>query len=161
MTDTFEQRLRSKGLKLPAPMQVPAGLELPFSWCKVIGKRVTLSGHLPLANDGSLWPVMGKVGAEVDIEQGYAAARQATLAMLASLKRELGSLDRIENWVRVFGMVNTASGFHQTAPVINGCSELLIEVFGTQAGSHTRSAVGFAELPFNCPVELEGEVIIA
>jgi len=161
MGDTLESRLLDRGLVLPEPMRVPPGLVLPFSWCKVIGKRVTLSGHLPLATDGSLWPVTGKVGADVDIEQGYMAARQATLAMLATLKRELGSLDRIENWVRVFGMVNTAEGFHQTAPVVNGCSELLIDLFGQQVGSHTRSAVGFAELPFNCPVELEAEVIIA
>ena len=142
-------------------MQVPPGLVLPFSWCKVIGKRVTLSGHLPLAIDGSLWPVTGKVGAEVDIDKAYAAARQAALAMLATLKRELSSLDRIENWVRVFGMVNTAAGFHQTAPVINGCSDLIIDLFGENIGSHTRSAVGLAELPFNCAVELEGEVMIA
>jgi enamine deaminase RidA (YjgF/YER057c/UK114 family) len=161
MADMIEQRLREKGLELPAPMQVPAGIELPFSWCKVIGNRVTLSGHLPLATDGSLWPVKGKVGAQVDVDEGYAAARQAALAMLATLKRELGSLDRVEDWVRIFGMVNTAPGFHQTAPVINGCSDLLIEVFGDRVGSHTRSAVGFAELPFNCPVELEGEVIIS
>ena len=161
MTDAIEQRLHGKGYELPAPMQVPEGLVLPFSWCKVIGNRVTLSGHLPLASDGSLWPVTGKVGAEVDIEQAYAAAHQATLAMLATLKRELGSLERIENWVRIFGMVNTASGFHQTAPVINGCSDLLIDVFGDRIGSHTRSATGFAEIPFKCPVELEGEVIIA
>ena len=161
MTDAIEQRLRDKGYELPAPMQVPKGLVVPFSWCKVIGNRVTLSGHLPLVSDGSLWPVTGKVGAEVDIEQAYTAARQATLAMLATLKRELGSLGRIENWVRIFGMVNTASGFHQTAPVINGCSDLLIDIFGDRIGSHTRSAVGFAEIPFKCPVELEGEVIIA
>jgi len=160
MEDSIEQRLGEAGLELPRPMQVPAGLELPFAWCKVIGKRVTLSGHLPLAKDGSIWPVTGKLGAEVDIDQGYAAARQATLAMLATLKRELGSLDRVENWVRVFGMVNTAAGFHQTAPVINGCSDLLVALFGKRAGSHTRSAVGFAEIPFNCPVEIEGEVII-
>lgn len=160
MTDRIVQLLEEKGLDLPAPMQVPAGLVLPFSWCKVTGNRVTLSGHLPLASDGSLWHVTGKVGAEVDIEQAYVAARQATLAMLATLKRELGSLERIENWVRIFGMVNTADGFHQTAPVINGCSELLIDLFGESVGSHTRSAVGFAELPFNAPVELEGEVVI-
>ena len=161
MGDTLESRLLDRGLVLPEPMRVPPGLVLPFSWCKVIGKRVTLSGHLPLATDGSLWPVTGKVGVDVDIEQGYMAARQATLAMLATLKRELGSLDRIENWVRVFGMVNTAAGFHQTAPVINGCSDLIIDLFGENIGSHTRSAVGLAELPFNCAVELEGEVMIA
>jgi enamine deaminase RidA (YjgF/YER057c/UK114 family) len=161
MTGKIEQKLREKGLELPAPMQVPPGLILPFSWCKVIGNRVTLSGHLPLSSDGSLWPVTGKVGKDVDIEQAYAAAQQATLGMLATLQRELGSLDRIDNWVKIFGMVNTATGFHQTAPVINGCSDLLIDLFGDRIGSHTRSAVGFAELPFNCPVEIEGELTIA
>lgn len=160
MKETAEQRISTLGLELPAPMQVPAGLVLPFSWCKVVGRRVTISGHLPLAADGSLWPVTGKVGTDVDIDQAYVAARQATLAILASLKRELGSLDRITDWVRIFGMVNTAAGFHQTAPVVNGCSDLLLELFGTEIGSHTRSAVGFAELPFHCPVEIEGEVLI-
>ena len=80
--------------------------------------------------------------------------------MLGTLQRELGSLDRISNWLRVFGIVNTAPGFHQTAPVVNGCSDLLLELFGPQVGSHTRSAVGFAEIPFDCPVEIEAELEI-
>ncbi len=160
MTDRIQSRLQELGLELPAPMQLPPGLVLPFSWCKVLGRRVLISGHLPLAADGSLWPVTGKVGAEVSVEQANAAARQATLAMLATLQRELGSLERISNWGRIFGMVNTAPGFHQTVPVVNGCSDLLIAAFGPKIGSHVRSAVGFAELPMNVPVELEAELEI-
>jgi len=156
----IEQRLHEMGVTLPAPMKLPPGLVLPFSWAKVIGRRVVISGHLPIAADGSLWPHLGKLGPDLGIEEGYAAARQATLAMLGTLTRELGSLDRVTNWVRVFGMVNTGPGFHETAAVVNGCSDLLIAVFGPGIGSHTRSAVGFAEIPFNCPVEIEAEVEI-
>ena len=161
MTDTIDNKLAAAGLALPEPMQLPPGLVLPFSFCKTSGCRVLLSGHLPLNDDGSIWEVTGKVGDSVSIEQAYTAARQATLAMLGSLKRELASLDRISNWLRVFGMVNTAPGCNQTAPVINGCSELLIELFGPTIGSHTRSAVGFAEIPFDCPVEIEAELEIS
>jgi enamine deaminase RidA (YjgF/YER057c/UK114 family) len=80
------------------------------------------------------------------------------LAVLGSLKRELGDLDRIAAWLRIFGMVNSAPGFNQQPAVINGFTDLIIEVFGREKGSHTRSAVGMAELPFNMPVEVEGEV---
>lgn len=160
MSDRILTRLDEMGLQLPAPMRLPPGLVLPFSWCKVLGRRVLVSGHLPLAADGSVWPVTGKVGADVSVEQANAAARQATLAMLATLHRELGSLERITNWGRVLGMVNTAPGFNQTVAVVNGCSDLLIAVFGPEIGSHVRSAVGFAELPANVPVEIEAEVEI-
>ena len=94
------------------------------------------------------------------LEQGYTAARLAGLAILASLQRELGDLDRIDRWVRVFGMVNSAPGFNRQPAVINGFTDLIVEVFGKEAGAHARSAVGMAELPFNIPVEVEGEVLI-
>jgi len=158
MSDSVAEKIAAAGLVLPEPMQLPPGLKLPFSFCKLSGTRLLLSGHLPLNDDGSIWGVTGKVGDTVSIEQGYVAARQATLAMLGTIKRELGSLDRVSGWLKVFGMVNTATGFNQTAPVINGCSDLLIELFGPERGSHTRSAVGFAEIPFNCPVEIEAEL---
>lgn len=160
MTDRISTRLAELKLILPEPMRLPPGVSLPFSWCKVLGRRVVLAGHVPFGSDGSPWPVTGKVGADVSRDDAYAAARQAALCMLGTLQRELGSLDRITNWVKVFGMVNTAPGFNQTAAVINGCSDLLLEVFGPEVGSHTRSAVGFAELPFDYPVEVEAEVEI-
>jgi len=108
--------------------------------------------------DGSLAQPLGKVGAEVTVEQGHVAARLAGLAILASLQRELGDLDRIARWVRVFGMVNSAPGFNRQPAVINGFTELIVEVFGNEVGAHARSAVGLFELPFSIPVEIEAEV---
>src|SRR5262249_27173227 len=100
----------------------------------------------------------GKLGREVSLEQGYTAARLTALSILGSLKRALGDLDRIAAWTRVFGMVNSAPGFNNQPSVINGFSDLILEVFGSEVGAHSRSAVGMAELPFNIPVEIEGEV---
>ena len=156
----IEQRLQSLGLVLPAPLQLPAGAVLPFPWVRVVGSRALISGHGPTNVDGSLAQPLGKVGAEVTVEQGYAAARLTGLAILASLQRELGDLDRIACWVHVFGMVNSAPGFNGQPAVINGFSDLIVEVFGRQAGAHARSAVGMAELPFDIPVEVEGEVLL-
>jgi hypothetical protein len=101
---------------------------------------------------------LGKVGRDLTVEQGYVAARLTALSILGSLQRTLGDLDRIAAWGRVFGMVNSAPGFHRQPAVINGFSDLILELFGPVAGAHSRSAVGMAELPFNIPVEIEGEV---
>jgi enamine deaminase RidA (YjgF/YER057c/UK114 family) len=117
-----------------------------------------ISGHGPTNADGSLAQPLGKVGRDVSLEQAYTAARLTALAILGSLKRELGDLDRIAAWARVFGMVNSAPGFNQQPAVINGFTDLIVQVFGADKGAHARSAVGMAELPFNIPVELEGEV---
>lgn len=154
----IEQRLQALGLSLPAPLKLPPGAVLPFPWVRVVGSRVLISGHGPTNADGSLAQPLGKVGAQVTLEQAQAAARLTGLAILASLKRELGDLDRIACWVRVFGMVNSAEGFNRQPAVINGFSELILEVFGQDVGAHARSAVGMAELPFDIPVEVEGEV---
>lgn len=155
-----ERRLAELGLELPAPMKLPPGVELPFPWVRVHGGRAFVSGHGPLLADGSLPPVLGKVGAEVSPEQGYDAARATALAVLASLRRELGDLDRITAWLRVFGMVNAAPGFTGAPAVINGFSDLILELWGSEAGRHARSAVGLAELPFRIPVEIEAEVAV-
>jgi hypothetical protein len=101
---------------------------------------------------------LGKLGRELTVEQGYTAARLTGLSILGSLHRALGNLDRISAWSRVFGMVNSAPGFNQQPSVINGFSDLILELFGPVVGAHCRSAVGLAELPFNIPVEIEGEV---
>lgn len=156
----IERRLEEMGLTLPAPMQLPPGVEIPFSWVRVHEGRAFVSGHGPLAPDGSLVGPTGKVGGEVSQEQAYQAARLTALAVLASLKRELGDLDRVSAWLRVFGMVNTAPGFTGTPAVINGFSDLVLELWGPEAGSHARSAVGLAELPFSFPVEIEAEVAV-
>jgi enamine deaminase RidA (YjgF/YER057c/UK114 family) len=157
----IEQRLASLGLSLPPPLQVPAGIALPFPWVRVFGKRAFVSGHGPLAPDGSLARPLGKIGTDLTEEQGYAAARLTGLAILASLKLALGDLDRIEAWLRVFGMVNAGPGFHRFPAVINGFSHLLLDVFGPDGGAHARSAVGMAGLPFDIPVEIEAELAIA
>ncbi len=156
-----EDRLNELNLILPAPIKIPPNAKLPFSWVRVRGNRAFISGHLPLNSDGSIYDVTGKVGAEVSIDQGYEAARLTGLAILSSLKRELGSLDRITAWLRVFGMINVAPGFVQTPAVINGFSDMIIDVFGAERGDHSRSAVGLAELPFSVPVEIEAEVEIS
>lgn len=154
----IDQRLSDLGLALPAPLQLPPGVVLPFPWVRIIGTRALISGHGPTNADGSLAHPLGKVGTEVTLEQAYAAARLTALAILASLKRELGNLDRIVAWSRVFGMVNSAPGFNKQPAVINGFTDLILEVFGAEKGAHARSAVGLAELPFGIPVEVEGEV---
>jgi hypothetical protein len=159
--DRVLARLTALGLQLPAPTQAPAGVKLPFAFVRVRGNRAYVAGHGPLNTDGSLAGPFGKVGAEVSLEQGYQAARLTALAMLASLKRELGSLDRISAWLRVFGMVNAAPGFHDEPRVINGFSDLILDVFGPEVGQHARSAVGLAELPWNIPVEIEAELEIS
>lgn len=133
---------------------------MPFESVRIVGDRAVFSGHGPQATDGSVSGPFGKVGADVTVEQGYLAARSTALSILGSLHRALGDLDRIVGWTRVFGMVNSAPGFRQQPAVINGCSDLIIEVFGPDLGAHSRSAVGLAELPFGIPVEIEGEVLI-
>lgn len=157
----IEQRLRELGLTLPAPLQLPPGAVLPFPWVRVVGSRALISGHGPTHADGSLAPPFGKVGRDVSQEQAYLAARLTGLAMLGSLKRELGDLDRIAAWTQIFGMVNSAPGFNRQPAVINGFTDLILEVFGPEIGPHARCAVGMAELPFDTPVEIEGEVELA
>lgn len=156
----IERRLADRGLQLPEPVRLPPGVTLSFPWVRVHGDRAFVSGHGPLLPDGSLAEPFGKVGDQVTAEQAYQAARLTGLAVLASLRRELGDLDRVTAWLRVFGMVNAAPGFTATPGVINGFSDLIVELWGPQAGSHARSAVGLAELPFNIPVEIEAEVAI-
>ena len=153
-----EAKLEEMGLVLPGPLKTPPGLVLPFSWVRVRGDRAYVSGHVPLDPDGSVAEPLGKVGAEVSEEQGYEAARLTALAILADLKRELGDLDRVSAWLRVFGMVNSAPGFGRQPNVINGFSDLILELYGPDTGDHARSAVGMAELPLGVPVEIEAEV---
>jgi enamine deaminase RidA (YjgF/YER057c/UK114 family) len=157
----IEAKLEALGLVLPEPMQAPPGMKLPFAPVRVRGNRAFISGAGPLNPDGSLAQPLGKVGAQVTLEQGYLAARLTGLALLGSLKRELGDLDRVTAWLRVFGMVNAAPGFTQTPSVINGFSDLILELYGPEVGAHARSAVGLAELPMSIPVEIEAEVEIS
>jgi enamine deaminase RidA (YjgF/YER057c/UK114 family) len=155
---TIESRLAALGLQLPAPLQVPPGVKLPFQFVRIAGTRAYISGHGPQDTDGSIAAPLGKLGRELTVEQGYQQARAVALAILGSLKRALGDLDRVRQWNRVFGMVNSAPGFNKQPAVINGFSDLILELYGPEAGGHARSAVGMAELPFDIPVEIEAEV---
>jgi hypothetical protein len=155
-----EERLQALGLTLPPPPRPPPGVVLPFRFVHVVGRRGLISGHGPQSPDGSFARPLGKVGRDLDAGQGNTAARLTALSILGSLKRALGDLDRISAWTRVFGMVNSAPGFNAQPGVINGFSDLILEVFGPEVGAHSRSAVGMAELPFDIPVEIEGEVEI-
>lgn len=157
MADTAEQRLAALGLELPQPMQTAS---LPFELIRINGRHVYLAGHVPLDADGNMAKPLGKVGNEVSQEQGYHAARLVTLGFLATLRQALGSLDAVDGWLKLFGMVNVAPGFNNLPAVINGASELLLDVFGPERGAHTRSAVGMAELPFSVPVEIEAELLL-
>jgi enamine deaminase RidA (YjgF/YER057c/UK114 family) len=141
------ERLAELGIELP-PVFPPAG---NYRACVVVDGLVHVGGHGPV---GGPERFAGKVGADLTLEDGYRAARATGLSILATLAAELGDLDRIERFVKVVGMVNVAPGFTRTPAVVDGCSDLLLEVFG-EAGRHTRSAVGLAELPFDIPVEIE------
>ncbi|MGB7212330.1 MAG: RidA family protein [Gemmatimonadales bacterium] len=156
----IEQRLKSLGLVLPPPPKLPPGMVRPFQSVRILDQRAFISGHGPQDPDGSLAGPLGKVDIELTIDQGYAAARLTALSILGSLHRALGDLDRIRAWTRVFGMVNSAPGFTMQPKVINGFSDLILEVFGPDVGAHSRSAVGLAALPFGMPVEIEAEVCL-
>jgi len=156
----IDDRLRALGLARPPPTQPPPGGPRPGHVGRLGGPRARLSGHGPQNPDGSFAEPLGKLGRDLSLDQGYVAARLTALSILGSLKRALGDLDRIAAWTRVFGMVNSAPGFESQPSVINGFSDLIIDVFGPDVGSHCRSAVGMAELPFRIPVEIEGEVEI-
>jgi enamine deaminase RidA (YjgF/YER057c/UK114 family) len=151
-------RLTGLGLELPAPPAAPPGVVLPFKWVRVSGDHAYVSGHGPL--DGGDVLVRGKVGTDVSPEQGHEAARLTALSMLASLQQEVGDLDRVSGWVKALGLVNCAPGFTGTPGVINGFSDLVIELWG-EAGRHARSAIGAAELPFDMSVEVEAIVEVS
>jgi enamine deaminase RidA (YjgF/YER057c/UK114 family) len=153
----IEARLTELGLALPQPMNTAA---LPFDLVRADGDHLYLSGHVPTDMSGAMSKPFGKVGDQVSPEEAYAIAGRIALGLCASIKAHVGELDRIEKWLRVFGMVNAAPGFTQIPAVINGCSDTLLQIFGTNIGAHARSAVGMAELPFNVPVEIEAEVKI-
>ena len=152
----IDERLTELKLELPPPMRIQGQR---FETVRMFGDRAIVSGHLPFDTDGNLAAPLGKVGAEVSLEDARQSARRVALGMIASLRATEGvDLDRI-TWLKAFGMVNAAPGFNQLPAVINGCTELLLEVFG-ERGRHARSAIGVAELPFGVPVEVEAEVAL-
>jgi enamine deaminase RidA (YjgF/YER057c/UK114 family) len=146
---TPEQRLASLNVTLP-PAPKPVAVYKPLV---VVGNLAYVSGHGPLRADKTL--ITGVVGRDLDLDAGKAAARQVGLAILATLREQLGSLDRVKRLIKVLGMVNTAPDFYEHPKVINGCSELFAEIWGTEDGVGARSAVGMGPLPGNIAVEIE------
>ena len=149
-----DKNFEKLGLTLPPPPK-PLGVYKPFLQ---IGNTVYVSGHGTVQEDGSL--IIGRIGKDMGIETGKLAARQVGLAILATLKDNLGSLDRIDRVVKVLGMVNAVSDFERHPYVINGCSELFAEVWGQEKGVGVRSAVGMGTLPDNIPVEVEAMFLL-
>lgn len=157
---TPEQRLHDLGLILPPPTRVPDGLHLPFAFVNARGARVLFSGHAKNGADGGIAGPFGIVGADLSTAQAYTEAREIALAVLANLKAEIVDLSRIVGWVRVFGMVASAPGYREQHLVVNGFSDLVLDVFGPEVGRHARSAIGVAGLPLGFAMEIEGEVLI-
>jgi enamine deaminase RidA (YjgF/YER057c/UK114 family) len=146
---THEQRLAALSLELP-PAPQPVAVSRPVV---VVNGLAYVSGHGPVRTDGSL--ITGRVGSDLDLEAGKAAARQVGLAVLATLRAHFGSLNAIKRVIKTLGMVNSAPDFLEHPKVINGCSELFADVFGEEAGIGARSAVGMGPLPGNIAVEIE------
>ena len=144
---TAEVRLKEKNIILPVVPRPVAN----YVDSVQVGKLLFLSGNTPDAQ----WKFKGKVGKDMTVEEGYQTARQVGLIMLAKVQAALGSLDRVKRVVKVLGMVNSPEGFGDQPKVINGFSDLMVEVFGEATGKHARSAVGMAGLPFNNAVEVE------
>jgi hypothetical protein len=157
----IESKLAEMGLALPAEMKVPPGFRIKWKQVRVIGSRAIIAGHGPRREDGAFPGKPGKVGADLTLEEGYAAARATALGILGDLKRELGDLDRVVSWVRVFGMVNSAPGFMGQAQVIDGFTDLMIALFGEEAAMCPRAVAGMAELALNAPVIIEGEAEVS
>ena len=157
----IEAKLQALGLVLPETPKTPPGFQFSFAWTRRRGNRIYLSGHAAQAPDGSYAGPFGKVPTEVSLEAAREAARGTALSMLASLKRELGDLDRVTAWLMVYGMVNAEPGYAQTTNAINGFSDLILELYGPEIGQHARMAVGMATLPLNNAVTIAAEVEFA
>ena len=155
----IDDRLAELGLELPQPFAAPPGVEFKFDLVHVADRYAYISGHLPM--DGSEVLMTGRVGGDLTLEQGQEAARLTTLSILASLKEALGDLDHVAQWVKALGLVQCAPGFDKPPAVINGFTDLVLEIWGDPAGRHARSAIGAAQLPFDVPVEIEAIVQIS
>ena len=149
MEKTPEQRFAELGLNLP-PAPTPLGVYKP---CLVVGNFLYVSGHGTVKDDKTL--IVGRIGKDLDHNEGKLAARQVGLAILSTIKANLGSLDKVKRVIKVLGMVNSVPEFEKHPYVINGCSELFAKVWGEENGIGVRSAVGFGSLPDNIPVEIE------
>ena len=156
-----EQRLADLGLVLPPEPKVPPNITLPFHWVRVRGTRAFVSGHGALDSDGVPGGPFGPVPSQVSLEQAQGSGRSAVLSMLASLQRTLGDLDKVVAWLTLSAFVNADPGYEWTTLVLNPASELLLDLYGPDAGAHARTAPGVSALPFNLTVVIAAEVEIA
>lgn len=147
--NTPDENFEQTGLNLP-PAPSPLGVYKPYL---IDGKYLYVSGHGPVNDDKSL--IIGRIGDTIDMENGKLAARQVGLTILSTIKTNLGSLNKVKRVIKVLGMVNCTPDFEKHPYIINGCSELFAQVWGTENGIGVRSAVGFGSLPDNIPVEIE------
>ena len=145
-----EEKLKELKLELPAVAKNPALMLVP---CVRVGDMLYVSGHVPVGSDGK--NIVGKLGADMDVKQGQEAARNVALRVLSVVREELGSLDRVVRVVKTLGMVNCTADFTQSPAVVNGFSEVFVQLFGDAAGKGARSAVGMVALPGGVPVEVE------
>ena len=154
----IERRVEQLGLTLPATPKVPPGVTISFEWIRIRGNLVFVSGHGPLAPDGSPAGPFGKVPSEVPLEAAQESARLTALAVIAGLKHAIGDLDRIAGWAMVNGFVNADPGYAQTTLVLNPFSDLILDVFGPEVGAHARTAVGVAAVPLNLPLVVSAQI---
>jgi enamine deaminase RidA (YjgF/YER057c/UK114 family) len=160
--DQIQSKLDSLGLKLPQPLKALPNVKTPSAWIRIWKDKAYISGHGPQNPDGSIAGPFGKVGTkDISVEQGYESAKLACLSILGTLKRELGSLDKVVAWLQVRVMVNTVEGFAKTTDVANGFSDLILELYGRDVGMHARSAIGVQALPVNLPVIIDAVVEVA
>lgn len=149
-----DERLQALGLTLPAVMEPPGNFDL----VTVDGGIAYVAGHAPI--DGSTVLVQGAVGGDLTLDEAYHAARLTALSILASLKHALGDLDRVTRWLRAVGYVHAAPGFHDNAKVVNGFSDVIVEIWG-DAGRHARSAPGQGPSPLNVPIIVDALVAVS
>jgi YjgF/chorismate_mutase-like, putative endoribonuclease len=161
MKMSVAERLHELGLVLPQPVVLPPSVVTAFSWVRVSGSRVLVSGHGAQNPDGSPAGPFGRVPDEVPLEQAQRSARLAALSVMASVQRALGDLDRVSAWVMVSGFVNSEPGYAQTTAVLNAFSEVVVDVFGSVIGDHARTAIGVVALPLNLPVVVAAELQVS
>jgi enamine deaminase RidA (YjgF/YER057c/UK114 family) len=157
----IERRLADLGLQLPPEAVVPSNVSIPFQWVRIRGTRALTSGHGALSSTGTPTGPFGAVPSQVSLEEAQNSARQALLSLLGSLARALGDLDKVVAWLSLTAFVNADPGFEWTTLVLNPASELLIELYGPDAGAHARTAPGVTALPFNLPVVIAAEAEVA
>jgi enamine deaminase RidA (YjgF/YER057c/UK114 family) len=153
-----EERLEEHGLILPPKSEPRPDFPTPFTRLRIRGNRIYVAGQGPKDPDGGYAGPWGKVPSEVSLEDAQSAAAKVALAMLGDLKRELGDLDRIAAWLMVSGFVNADPGYGKTTLVMNGFSDLILQLFDEDVGNHARSSIGVAALPNNVPVIVAAEL---